>query len=306
MDKPSTAPPTPEEARTRIQRVEELASSDAPMEELAAAVKAVHSGCAVKVVTVGPGKRMFRAVGVKERPVHKSRVSYPPAHLAPLGRANDIGQSLFYASIADSPGPEGRSNILACAWESKAEDGDLLAIGEWVAIETLPLYPFGFQALQMNTMLRGNQPWIRQSTPEDAMEVINAWESEVFTRVVKPGDERQYRISVALTKYALDIRAEMGDTDRVSGIVFPAVATQLNSDNICLTPEAADNGLALLGVRILDAKNMHLFGDQEERPEEGAVGIAEVTFHDTSYPCNGRDEIKWPKRWIMRSIFTEI
>jgi len=31
-----------------------------------------------------------------------------------------------------------------------------------------------------------------------------------------------------------------------------------------------------------------------------------VTFHDSSYPCNGSGEIKWPKRWVMRSIFTGI
>ncbi len=30
------------------------------MEELTAAVKAVHVGCHVKIVTIEPGKRMFR------------------------------------------------------------------------------------------------------------------------------------------------------------------------------------------------------------------------------------------------------
>jgi len=292
MTNPRTAPPTPEEARTRIQQVEELASRDAPIEDLVAAIKAIRLGCDVQMVTLEPDKRIFRAVRVTEPPVHKSRISYPPSAKAALGRANDLGQSLFYASIADSPGPSGRSNILACAWESKAEDGDLLAIGEWVVIETLPLYPFGFQAPEMSAMIRGNQPWMRGSTPEDTMAVIHDWESQVFTRIVKPGDEHYYRVSVALTKYALGLRGDMGETDRASGIVYPSVATRLNSDNICLTPEAADNGLALLGVRILDAKNMRMFGDHDERPHEGAVGSADVTFHDSSYPCKGGDEIK--------------
>jgi hypothetical protein len=223
-----------------------------------------------------------------------------------LGRANEEGQPLFYASIADRPGPEGRSNILACVWESKIEAGDLLAVGEWAATKTLPVYPFGFQAPEMSTMVRANQPWIHASLPEDAMALINEWESRVFTRIVKTGDERQYRISVALTKYALELRAELGDADRVSGIVYPAVATRLNSDNICLRPEAVDTGLVLCGVWLLRVKNMRLFEEGDWRPEVDAVGAAEVTFCDSSRQCDGSGDIKWPKHWVIGSTFTSV
>jgi hypothetical protein len=100
------------------------------------------------------------------------------------------------------------------------------------------------------------------------------------------------------------MRDDFGFTDRISGIVFPAVATELNTDNVCLTPAAADNGLELLDVRMLEVKNLRLLEDGDECPETGAVGAAEVTIYDRSYPCNGKDEIKWPQTWIMRSTFT--
>ncbi len=102
------------------------------------------------------------------------------------------------------------------------------------------------------------------------------------------------------------LRAEMGETDRVSGIVYPSVATGLNSDNICLTPEAADNGLALVGVWIVSVKNMGLLDEPEERPEGIAVGKADVTFHDSSYPCDGSGTVRWPDRLVMRSVFTVV
>jgi len=306
MDQGCVEPPTPEEAFARILRAEELGSSGAPLDELVTAVKAVHLGCAVKMISVCPGKRVFRAVRITEPPIHQSRISYPPNQVVQLpGRANEVGQSVFYASMADDPGPDARSNILACLWESRAREEDLFAIGEWQVIEELVLYPFGFQAPEMREMIRGNQSWIRESEPAEVMSLINAWESGVFTRVVNPGDESQYRMGVALTKYAFGLRAEMGETDRVSGIVYPSVPTRLNSDNICLTPEAADNGLALVGVWIVSAKNMAHLDEPEERPEGIAVGKADVTFHDSSYPCDGSGVIRWPKRMVMSSIFTD-
>jgi len=304
MDKPSPAAPTPEEAQARIHRVEELAASNAPMDDLVAAVRAVHLGCTIKIVTAEAGKRFFRAVKMTEKPVVKSRVSYPPAQKASLGRANDEGHPVFYASFADSATPDGSGNLIACAFESRAKAGELFAVGEWVAVEDLILYPFGFQSPRVSAMARGTQPWIRQSEPVEAMKVINAWESKVFTRMVRPGEECEYRVGVALTKYALNMRDDFGFTDRISGIVFPAVATELNTDNVCLTPAAADNGLELLDVRMLEVKNLRLLEDGDECPETGAVGAAEVTIYDRSYPCNGKDEIKWPQTWIMRSTFT--
>lgn len=304
MDKLSHAPPTPEEAQARIHRVEELAASDAPMDDLVAAVKTVHLGCRVKIVTAEAGKRFFRAVKTTEKPILKSRVSYPPAQKALLSRANEEGHPVFYASFADSITPDGSANLIACAFESRAKAGELFAVGEWVAAEDLILYPFGFQSPRVSAMLRGTQPWIRQSEPVEAMRVINAWESDVFTRMVRPGEEREYKVSVALTKYALDLRDDFGITDRVSGVVYPAVATDQNTDNVCLTPTAADYGLELLDVRILEVRNLRLFGDQEGSPEKGAVGAAEVTIYDRSYPCNGKNEIKWPQTWTLRSTFT--
>jgi hypothetical protein len=275
------------------------------MDELVAAVKAVHLGCNVTVLTLFPGKRLFRAVRVTERPIHQSRISYPPSRLLDkMGRANDVGHAMFYASMADRPGLEPRSNFLACVWESKVEDGELLAVGEWEVTEELRVYPFGFQAPEMGNMERGQQPWIHSSMPNESITLIKAWESEVFTRTVNTGEENQYKLSVALTKYAINLRAPMGGTDRVSGIVYPSVATHLCSDNVCLTPEAADEGLALLGVRIMDAKNLRFFRENDDRPDDDAVGGAEVMFHDSSYPCDGSGEVRWPKRWIMRSIFT--
>jgi hypothetical protein len=157
MDKPSPAAPTPEEAQARIHRVEELAASNAPMDELVAAVRAVHLGCTIKIVTADAGKRFFRAVKMTEKPVVKSRVSYPPAQKASLGRANEEGHPVFYASFADSATPDGSGNLIACAFESRAKAGELFAVGEWVAVEDLILYPFGFQSPRVSAMARGAQ-----------------------------------------------------------------------------------------------------------------------------------------------------
>lgn len=299
--------PTPQEASARIKNAEEMASSGVPMEELVAAVKYVHRGCRIKLVGLESGKRLFRAVRVSELPIHRSRVGYPPASvITQLGRANDVNESLFYASIGDAPGLEPRSNMLACVWECKVRDGDLLAVGEWEVLDRITLYPFGFQAPEMSSMIRGAQSWIQESTPAETMAIINAWESDEFTRIVEPGNEHEYRMSIALTKYSLGWRFEGEPVDRVDGVVYPSVAARLNCDNICLTPQVADNKLALLGVRLLSARNLRFFRDGEEHPEDDAVGAADVTLHESSYACDETGEIKWPPRWITGSTFTSV
>jgi hypothetical protein len=117
MDKPSPAAPTPEEAQARIHRVEELAASNAPMDELVAAVRAVHLGCTIKIVTAEAGKRFFRAVKMTDKPVVKSRVSYPiiwPEHLvSAFGRKKSAGKPFVERGTRTS----GAGPTACCAFE---------------------------------------------------------------------------------------------------------------------------------------------------------------------------------------------
>jgi hypothetical protein len=290
-------PPTPTEALARIHAAESLAISGASIDEIAEAVRLVHRGCTIPIYYIEPGIRFFRAVRANDFPDDESNVSYPPAKFCKtLGRANSPGRPMFYASMADR-GPLATNSMLVCVWESKAEDDEMLAIGEWEVAESIYVYPFGYQAAAVQLRAAGKAPWISSAEPADTMKVIQDWETEVFTRAVAAGNEDEFLMSVALTKFALDQRGyALPGSDGVHGIMYPSVACGLGCDNICITPEAVDTRLRLLGVRIISARNIETFAALDVRPEGVAIGRADVTFHHASHPCDGSGSILWPGR----------
>jgi hypothetical protein len=303
-----------EQVEARIAEVERLASAGASIEELARAVKKVHVGCTIPMAGLRRGDLLFRARQMSERPIHRSQVSYPPARtLDKFGRANDVHQPMFYACVANRHDDPGHNNLIACLWESKAEVGQVFAVSTWRVEEDIRLYPFGFHAdAILNDPFtykagRAADPVVTGGSPESALRVIQLWESTAFTQDVPAGRESLYKITVALTRYALDFRWPIGSAgpgphDRVSGIMYPSVANRLCVENACLRPEEADRVLTLLKVQMLSPSSLIQLDLIDRSSIEEPVGNAQVQLFDSSFQCNGGHEIRWPIRVVLSSI----
>jgi hypothetical protein len=307
--------PTVEEVQARIARVRQLVTAGASIEELALAIKAVHRGCSIQMAGLKRGDFLFRAKRITERPTHRSQISYPPAErLNVFGRANDIRQPMFYACTANQHPHRDHDNRIACLWESRAEIGQVFAISMWQVEEDIPLYPFGFHVdAILNSPFnqksgRATDPVITGGSPRDALLVIQRWESTAFTEIVPAGEEALYKFTVAMTKYALDLRwpvgsAGPGPNDRVSGIMYPSVANRLCVENVCLRPEEADRVLTLLDVIILSPSEMREFDLANRLSVEEPIGMAQVRLFESSLPCNRSPDIRWPFRIVLSSEF---
>jgi hypothetical protein len=310
--------PTVDEVKARIAVVEQLVSASVSIDEIALAIKAVHFGCTIQMAGLKRGDILFRARPVKERPTHRSMVSYPSAEKLKgrnlLGRANGVQQPMFYACTANRHHDRDHDNMIACLWESRAETGQVFAISRWQVAEDVPLYPFGFHVdaflkSPFNQLSgRATDPVITGGSPRDALSLIQRWESAEFTRVVPPGSESLYKLTVAMTKYAIDFRWPVGSAgpgphDRVSGIMYPSVANRLCVDNVCLRPEEADRVLTLLDVAILSPSEMREFDLAERSSVDDPIGMAQVRHLGSSLPCNGSHDIHWPVRAVLFPAF---
>jgi hypothetical protein len=309
--------PTVEEVEARIAKVQELVAAGASIEELARAIKSVHLGCTIPMAGLKRGDLLFRARRISERPTNRSQVSYPPAETVNVfGRANDIRQPMFYACTANRHADRDHNNMIGCLWESRAESGQVFAIGIWQVEDDIPLYPFGFHvdAILNNPFNRksgrATDPVITGGSPRDALLVIQCWESAAFTAEVPAGEEPIYKLTIGMTKYALDLRWPVGSAgpsphDRVSGVIYPSVANRLCVENVCLRPAEVDRVLTLLGVTILSPSDMVQLDLANRSSIEEPIGMAQVRLFESSLPCNRSHSIHWPVHVFLSSIFDE-
>jgi hypothetical protein len=306
-----------EKVESRLAEVERLAAVEGSIEELAHAIKTVHLGCTIQMAGLKRGDLLFRARRISERPTLRSDVSYPrPEKLNVFGRANDIQQPMFYACLANRHENNDHNNMIACLWESKAKNGDIFALSTWEVEEDIPLYPFGFHVDAIlndpfnQSSGRTADPVITGGSPRDALSVIQHWESAAFTKEVPTGEESLYKLTVAMTKYALDFRWPVGSAgpgphDRVSGVMYPSVANRLCVENVCLRPEEADRVLTLVNVTILSPQNTVQFDLTNRSSIEEPIGMAQVRLLESSLPCNRSNDIHWPVLVVLSSIFDE-
>jgi hypothetical protein len=150
-----------------------------------------------------------------ERPRTAIDLSYPPKTLAPLGRANLEGESVFYAS-AGLP-----TTFVECGLEK----GQHVVCSEWRNTIDLILQEVGL------------------STDSGASELERIYH-EIFTSL----DPAMYRFSARVARHLLGGGA-------ISGLVYPSIASQNASTNVALKTEFVDSGLRLVNASLYFVKD---------------------------------------------------
>jgi tetratricopeptide (TPR) repeat protein len=168
---------------------------------------------------------------------HVNEMWYPPPGACTrLGRLNESGQSLFYCSTSGGvavmelrPGfgdvitlmtarPRVASERMYCAFlglETSADPATQAAVEEYAA-------------RLKKLLLEHHDKWL----------LVNEFLRDLFTSVVKEGEEHRYKPSIAIARALFAI-------SYVDGIIYPSVRpasrVATNQDiNICLTPGRAD------------------------------------------------------------------
>jgi hypothetical protein len=226
---------------------------DRPIEALKDYIRRRIGGYRVARKDMPTTNRLYRGVRWNDHPPHLvTEVSYPkPDLIREFGRANRVGQSMFYGCRGAFP----------VFFELHAKQVDCIALSEWRLTESLWMNNLGYHAEALQR-LGAPAPPLRQplinpianETPRNSR--IRSRMSLAFTQDVPDDAKYRYKESIAINELLFD-RAEPfpllgGDapkTDRAAGTVYPTVRLRGLADNVAILPAFADRYLDLVSVR---------------------------------------------------------
>jgi hypothetical protein len=215
-------------------------------------LRAKLGGYAVAIKSVDLSNAFYRGVRWAERPRFTHQVSYPPAAVAGLGRANRSGRVMFYASCGAAP----------VFYELRAKPGDRIALSKWSVMESFWAHNLGFHEAALHKLGGTSVPLRHALTnpiPNESKfnRKLRRMLSLAFTEDIRSSNEYRYKQTVAITELLFDKAELLPKTaagpkiDRVGGIVYPAVQMRGVADNIAIWPEFVDGCLRLEEVRYL-------------------------------------------------------
>jgi len=197
---------------------------------------------------------LYRARICKERPEKTDDVSYPPADkVMKLGRANRVGQPMFYCCVGAFP----------VFFEVHAKAGDLIALSEWAVIEPLWMHNLGYHPEALSRIgapiPAARSPLISPIPNESNRNSrLRRRMSVAFTKDVPDGQEFLYKETIAINELLFDGASAIPNhglnsprSGRVAGTAYPTVQMRGMADNVAMWPEFVDTSLKIRSVRYI-------------------------------------------------------
>jgi hypothetical protein len=216
-------------------------------DELREKIKQIHEGLSIQAPIIPADKLIFRAVKVSQRPVSKTRISYPPSDaVKTIARCNRPGEVMFYGAF---------NQFISCIQELSWQPGDLFAVSAWLTTAPMLFNHLGYSAETLtNFNVSREVPYF--SNPENGSDrnwLIRQWQARVFAQPVPVGQEHLYRLTVALKEAALWPLGQPNPKglEMLSGIIYPSIAISALGDNVAILPSEVDKKMVLLEVNLL-------------------------------------------------------
>lgn len=196
--------------------------------------------CLTRVIDSGTAFRARRN-DTKPRFDHVSELWYPVSeHVKKLGRVNRIGQSTFYVSASHQ----------TATLEMRPAVGDVITILRMKRKpRKVPLHVMeigvaekqSVHGLPQTVRIVENTPFGRMHVKERGVLEHNlamrSFLAEEFTRIVSPGHEHEFKMTIAIGEFLLG-------SDRIDGLEYPSIAGDVNTwaggANLVLKPDRAD------------------------------------------------------------------
>lgn len=141
-----------------------------------------------------------------ELPSNISELSYPPSEICGLGRGNNVGEQVFYASA-------GLPTALV-EMKSKIKEGSIVVVSEWRATEEMILQTIGITENVESS-----------SEYEDLIHHIFTYEGDSFY------------------KYSANIAKHLMQGPQLAGIIYPSIEAKNKSHNVALKKDFVDKNL---------------------------------------------------------------
>lgn len=209
-----------------------------------------RSGLAIVTFKLQRGRSVYRA---RKHP-SAIRIHYPrdlsyrtDLHKVGIGRANDVGQSIFYAALPSAEIDQGL--VIATVetsinFRNRTDGLETFTVGRWKVTKDLEVAAFVFDGPHAQGMLLAEQ---MAKGHDDVMagysgqfrsesDALMARLAHEFGQVVPNGHSERYKISAAVS----DIMYKQG----FAGVMYPSVLTEYKGFNVALLPGAVEEHLA--------------------------------------------------------------
>lgn len=211
--------------------------------------------------TISPGSSLIRQrINKPGRNFsHIADLSYPPASLTPMERANLPGHPMFYACsfpseiTKDSPIPrvialEETSSFM----RDKSKSGiERATVSRWLVTEKIELVALPYTGTYERAcpdLLQIKKEWLdaitRGIVPEEPLELVHYMADEISKDF---SSEDEYFKIANFINYLLTINMKTKDAD---GIIYPSVPAQGAGFNVAIKPEVADRSIQFMNASV--------------------------------------------------------
>lgn len=227
---------TIEEIHEEIHAIESLDLRDQEPDELLRRVRSICRGYMWMTRVIGEEFFAFRARRLSVPPDSVSELWYPPARLiSRIGRANGVNEPVLYTS----------SNGVTAVSELRPEPGDAFCVmelglrdpGRGLHLHELALAESSERRSTEESISVFHQTDRGRAHLENTENVakldrIRQFMVDQFTRLVLPGNEHEYGVTLAISRFHRN--------PGIDGLMYPSVARNLTGTNAVFTAPVAD------------------------------------------------------------------
>jgi len=221
-----------------------------------------------------------------EKPQNIKEISYPPSEtIKSYGRANNVGESFFYAATARA----------VPFFELNIKKGQYLALSRWKTTDKLLLNHIGFskeckEYLSSNRTLDDIYDFVKSTKARsDLNALVHDYLSFKFSKAVNFGEERYYKLTIAISR-------KLFESEIFSGLLYPTITMTGNADNIVLKRNFVDQSLEFKSVESIEIK------EAKDRKYD-------IQVLDSATKVNEKGDLLWSGRvlqWQLKQQGQEI
>jgi hypothetical protein len=271
--------PDIEEVQHTIQELRALNLASTDIELVKERLGAIIPGYILNSPIIPKDTILYRGVEWRDKPQKTVDLSYPPStYVKSLHRAGRLGKSLFYCSMSRE----------APFFELGVLPGAKIAVSHWQTTAPIVVNNVGYHHEVFGSLssTRDCPSWGKGTEYEKLEETtafIKQFFATEFAKIVPPGQEYLYKISIAIAELHFS-------NDMFGGLLYPSMAMRANADNLAFKPECVDNHFSLRKVEYI----------RVDKTDASGFKVTILDFADTLDNDGG---IQWKGRhphWVMR------
>ena len=234
------------DVREAMQRIDTADIEKLTIDEIEKYLTPLFTGYHATVPRFEKGLHIYRG-RICDKPSSLEEVTYPPpSSIKRLGRANGIGESLFYAA-------NGRSVPF---FELGCEPGDSIVLTKWRTTDKAVVNHIGYSQeiasqLDSGRSLGEIYDFIISTQSHSSLNAkVHDYLAYNFSKKIPESSQHNYKLTVAIARKLFK--------DKIfDGLLYPTIAMSGNSDNIVFKCDYVDKHLDFLSIEYIKIKRKY-------------------------------------------------